>query len=130
MRSPIFRDLRGVFEKTVGLVPTLRMALRPLDNRIACAFIYGSVARQGEHATSDVDLMIVGDVGLSDLAPALRKAEQRLGREVNVTNYAVDEFRKKILQGDHFLRGVLKRGIEFVEGGQSDLDAITGQQRR
>lgn len=130
MRSPIFRDLRGVFEKTVGLVPTLRMALRPFDSRIACAFIYGSVARQEERATSDVDLMIVGDVGLSDLVPALRKAEQRLGREVNVTTYAVDEFRKKITQGDHFLRGVLKRGIEFVKGGQSDLDAITGQQRR
>lgn len=129
MRSPIFRDLCGVFEKTIGLVPTLQMALRPFDNRIACAFIYGSVAQQEERATSDVDLMIVGDVGLSDLVPALRKAEQRLGREVNATTYAVDEFRKKILQGDHFLRGLLKKGIEFVKGGQGDLDAIAGQQR-
>lgn len=129
MRSPIFRDLRGVFEKTVGLVPTLRITLRPFERRIDCAFIYGSVVRREERATSDVDLMIVGDVGLSDLAPALRKAEQRLGREINVTNYAVDEFREKILQGEHFLSGVLKRSIEFVKGGQSDLDAITGQQR-
>ena len=127
MRSPIFRDLRSVFERTVGLVPTLRLALRAFDARIACAFIYGSVARREERATSDVDLMIMGEVGLSDLAPALRRAEKRLGREINVTNYSVDEFRNKFFQGDHFLKSVLKRGVEFVKGGQSDLDAITSQ---
>ncbi|HEY6369602.1 MAG TPA: nucleotidyltransferase domain-containing protein [Candidatus Sulfotelmatobacter sp.] len=91
-RSPIFRERRSIFEKTVGLVPTLRVALQPFANKIACAFVYGSIARREEHATSDVDLMVIGTVGLWDLAPSLRKAEERLGREVNVTNYSVDEF--------------------------------------
>src|SRR5215468_9898862 len=102
-RSPIFRDLRNIFEKTVGMIPTLRIALRPFDNKVACAFVYGSVVRREERATSDVDLMVVGKVGLAELSPALRKAEKRLGREINVTNYSVDEFRKKVAQGDHFL---------------------------
>ena len=30
-RSPLFGDLRSIFEKTVGLVPTLQVALRPVD---------------------------------------------------------------------------------------------------
>ena len=102
-RSPIFRELRSIFEKTAGLIPTLRHALRPFDDKIICAFVYGSVARREEHATSDVDLMVIGDVGLAELAPPLRKAEKRLGREVNVTNYSVDEFRKKVAQNDHFV---------------------------
>ena len=34
---------------------------------------------------SDVDLLIVGDVTLAELIPALRTAEARLGREVNPT---------------------------------------------
>jgi predicted nucleotidyltransferase len=126
-RSPIFRELRSIFEKTVGLIPTLRAVLRPFDEKIVCAFVYGSVARREQRATSDVDLMVIGGVGLAELAPALRKAEARLGREVNVTNYSVDEFRKKVATGDHFLTTVLKGSLEFVKGEQRDLDAIAGK---
>jgi predicted nucleotidyltransferase len=126
-RSPIFRDLQSIFEKTVGLIPTLRLALRPFANKIACAFVYGSIARRGERAVSDVDLMVIGTVGVGDLVPSLRKAEKRLGREVNVTNYAVDEFRKKVATGDHFLTTVLKGSLEFVKGEQRDLDTIAGK---
>ena len=121
-RSPIFRELRSMFEKTMGLIPTLRVALRAYEEKIVCAFVYGSIARREERATSDVDLMIIGNVGLADLAPSLRKAEKRLGREVKVTNYSVNEFRKKVAEGDHFLTTVLKGSLQFVKGEQRDLD--------
>jgi predicted nucleotidyltransferase len=126
-RSPIFRELRSIFEKTVGLIPTLRDAIRPFAEKIVCAFVYGSIARHEEHATSDVDLMVIGTVGLGDLAPSLRKAEKRLGREVNVTNYSIEEFSKKVAAGDHFLTTVLKGSLQFVKGEQRDLDAIVGK---
>jgi predicted nucleotidyltransferase len=95
-KSPIFRELRSIFEKTVGPFATLRIVLQPFGEKIACAFMYGSVARSEEGATSDVDFMVIGDIGLAALAPSLRKAERRLGREVNVTSYSVDEFQKKV----------------------------------
>ena len=109
---------------TLGLIPTLRAAIRPFASRMVCAFVYGSIARGEERATSDVDLMLIGNVGLGDLAPSLRKAEKRLGREVNVTTYSVDEFRNKVAKGDHFLTTVLNGTLQFVDGKQSDLDAI------
>ena len=80
-------ELRGLIDKTAGVVPTLQTILRPFEGRIACAFVYGSVARSEEHAASDIDVLVVGDVGLAELTPTLRKAEARLGREVNVTSY-------------------------------------------
>jgi predicted nucleotidyltransferase len=123
-RSPIFRELRSMFEKTVGLIPTLRAALRPLAKGIVCAFVYGSIARREEHATSDVDLMVIGNVGLADLAPILGKIEKRLGREVNVTDYSVEEFHKKVTESDHFLTTVLKGSLQFVKGEERDLDAV------
>jgi predicted nucleotidyltransferase len=126
-RSPIFRELQGIFEKTVGLIPTLRIALRHFEKKIACAFVYGKIAHREEHATSDVDLMIIGSVGLADLAPILRKIEKRLGREVNVTNYSVDEFRQKATAGDHFLTTILKGALRFVKGERRDLDAVAGK---
>jgi len=126
-RSPIFCELRSIFEKTVGLIPTLRGAFRPFAEKIVLAFVYGSIARHEEHVTSDVDLMVIGTVGLGDLAPSLRKAEKRLGREVNVTNYSIEEFSKKVAAGDHFLTTVLKGSLQFVKGEQRDLDAIAGK---
>ena len=126
-RSPIFRELRSIFEKTVGLIPMLKIALRPVADKIVCAFVYGSIARREEHATSDVDLMVVGSVGLLALAPVLAKVEKRLGREVNVTNYSVDEFRRKVVENDHFLTTVMKGSLQFVKGERRDLDAITSK---
>lgn len=125
-RSPMFHDLRNLFEKTAGLMPALRQVLEPFEAHIACAFVYGSVARHNETAVSDVDLMVIGSVGLADLAPALRKAETRLAREINVTNYLVKEFRNKVARQDHFLSAVLRGPKEFVKGSQRDLDEIIG----
>ena len=129
-RSPLFPELRGLLEKTAGLLPTLQQALEPFHARIDCAFVYGSVARSREHALSDVDLLVIGGVGLAEIAPALRKAENRLGREVNVTSYSAREFRKKVAAKDHFLSEVLRGPKEFVKGNQRDLDEVIGKPRR
>ena len=126
-QSPVFEDLRQLFEKTAGLAPILERILKPFGSKIRCAFIYGSVARNREHATSDVDVMVIGSAGLADLSPALRKAEGQLGREVNVTAYSSEEFRERIKSRDHFLTAVLRGRKQFVKGGQSDLDEIVGE---
>jgi hypothetical protein len=74
-----------------------------------------------------VDVMVIGKAGLADLSSALRKAEQRLGREVKATVYSPEEFREKVKSHDHFLAMVLKGRKHFVRGGQSDLDEIVGK---
>ena len=129
-RSPLFPELRGLLEKTAGLLPTLRQALKPFAGRIDCAFVYGSVARGREHARSDVDVLVMGAVGLAELAPALRKVEARLGRDVNVTSYSAQEFGKKIAAKDHFLTEILRGPKEFLKGTERDLDEVIGKPRR
>ncbi len=129
-RSPLFSELRGLVEKSAGLLPSLQRALAPLAPRIDCAFVYGSIARGEEHSRSDVDLMTIGSVGFADLAPALRELENRFGREVNVTVFSRDEFRKKVRAGDHFLSSVLREPKEFVKGSQRDLEGVVGKSRR
>jgi predicted nucleotidyltransferase len=120
--SPVFKDLRGLVEKTAGIVPALVQALEPFGGRIELALIYGSVARGEERASSDVDLMIVGSVKQIDLVPVLRKLEARLGREVNATLYSPQEFRGKLAAGDHFLRSVLKGRTILLRGSLDELD--------
>ena len=120
--SPLFRDLRGLLDKTSGIVPTLKSALTRFDERIELAFLYGSIARGEEHSASDVDLAIVGTLKQIDLLPALRKLEARLGREVNVTLFSPEEFRRKLAAEDHFLHSVLKGKTIPLKGTLNELE--------
>ena len=121
--NPIFGDLRGLLLRTAGLKDVLAECLSEFGSRIDAAFVYGSVARGDESASSDVDLMVIGDVGLSALAPALKQAESRLLRPVNPSVYRADEVAGKLRAGHHFLRTVLGGAKLFIVGGEDDLAA-------
>ena len=76
-----------------------------------------------EISQSDVDLLVIGGVTLSDLAPAIQNAEDKLGRQVNPVLFSLDEFTKKRKQGHHFLKNVLGGDKLFLFGSQDDLAA-------
>lgn len=120
---PFLPDLQGLMVKTAGVVDTLREVLSRFAKRIDWAFVYGSMARAEELASSDVDLMIIGEVGLADLTPALRRAEGQLGRAVNPTLYTREEFATKLQAGHHFLKAVLDGEKLFVLGDPHELAA-------
>ena len=124
---PILVELRGIFLKTVGLRDVLVEGLRPFRDAIEVAFVYGSMARSEERSASDVDLMVLGTLGLTDLAPALRAAEQSLGRAVNPTVYSPKEVVRKLSEGHHFLETVLKSEKIFLRGDERELAAILGK---
>lgn len=119
---PFLPELRGFLLKTAGLVDVLRELLLPLQDRIACAFVYGSIARAEELSESDIDLMIIGGAGRFDLAKPLRAAEERLGRPMSLTLYKPGEFAIKA-KDSHFVQAVLDKDKLFVIGNQHDLDA-------
>jgi len=109
--------------KTAGLVDVLREVLEPFADRIDWAFVYGSIARSEELASSDVDLMIIGRVGLADIASALRQAERHLNRPVNPTVYSREEFASKLAAGHAFLHTVLDGAKLFILGDSHELAA-------
>lgn len=83
--------------------------------RFTC-FLGPKRSTRKESSESDVDLMIVGDLGLSDLVPSLRRVEQQLGRPVNPTVYSSKEFKAKARKRDHFLTTVLRGAKQYVIG--------------
>jgi DNA-binding transcriptional ArsR family regulator len=124
--SPVFADLKHLLEKTAGLIPVLGSELEPLGESVRLAFVYGSIGRSEETSVSDIDLMVIGTAGLSDLIPALRNSERALGRPVNPTVYSTEEFQERALHRDHFLTTVLKGPKQFVKGGEHELETIVG----
>ena len=123
--SPVFGELRGLFSKTAGIVPELQSELARFGDRIHWGAIYGSVARGEEGAESDIDLLLVGDVSTADLLPALRRVEQKFGREINVKRYSQKEFRDKIRDGNHFLRSVVQGKLITLIGSPDELEKAT-----
>ena len=87
------------------------------------AFVFGSLAGGTGKATSDVDLMVIGDAGLRILAPRLRKASERLGREINPVTMTVTEFAKG-RRGNPFLADVLTKEKLFVKGNADELERL------
>jgi len=105
--AAVFPELAGLISKTFGVRDIVNDVLEPFESRIEIAFIYGSIAKGAAHATSDVDLLIVGDVLISDLDEQLRRAEGRLGRHISLSLFDREDFARRRAARDHFLRGVL-----------------------
>jgi DNA-binding transcriptional ArsR family regulator len=124
--APIFPELSAIVEKTAGAVDVLRGVLAPLlrEGRIDVALIFGSVATGRQTAASDVDLLLVGDVTLSDVVPLVRAAEARLGREVNPSVYSTSEFAEKARRGSAFLKRIQARPKLFVVGDERELERL------
>jgi len=120
--SPVFNELRDLLAKTAGIIPVLNSELSQFDGKIKWAAIYGSIARGEEQAQSDIDLLVVGPVGMTELLPALRRVEQQFGREVNVTRYSESEFLAKRRGRDHFLNSVLKGKLITIVGSSNELE--------
>jgi uncharacterized protein len=127
-KAAIFPELQGLFAKTVGLVDILRESLMPLADRVRAAFVFGSAARGELHASSDVDLLVIGDVSFGDVITAIQRAEKRLGRDVNPTVFSEDEFRTKVQAKHHFVTTVLGQPKMFVLGEDDDLHAKRANQ--
>lgn len=119
--SPVFPEIRSLMVKTSGVADVLRRAIGPLADRIAVAFIYGSMAKGVEKAESDVDVMVVGDVSFGEVVEALGKTERALGREVNPSVYPPKEFRRKARAGQRFVKALLEEPRVFIKGDDNEL---------
>jgi predicted nucleotidyltransferase len=123
--APVFGELRGLVLKTFGLADTIREALQPLASQTEAAFIFGSVAKQEDTASSDVDLMIVSDtLGYGDVFGALEPVSVTLGRPVNPTVYTPAQFRKKARQDNAFIQRVLSQPKMWLIGTEESLHAL------
>ena len=120
--SPLYPEIRNLVLKTSGLSDALKSAL--MDKRIRVAFVFGSIARGEEKAGSDVDLMVIGQLGLRDLSRLLSGIEEKIGREVNPHVLREEEFRKRIRAKEHFVSSVMETPKIFIIGSQRELEAM------
>ena len=121
-KSPICAELCVIAQKTVGLAEPLREALAPLAKRITAAFVFGSIAKRSDTATSDIDVLVLSDsVDYADVFAVLQPAEAKLGRTVNPTVYTPANWRRKRKEGNAFVMKVAAQSKVFLIGTEEDL---------
>ncbi|MDI1336348.1 MAG: nucleotidyltransferase domain-containing protein [Lacunisphaera sp.] len=121
-RHPLFANLQQIVLKTAGLRDVLVQALAGVKG-IEVAVVFGSLASGSGKAASDVDLLVIGDVGLRALAPVLRSAGQVLGREINPITMTAAEF-KKGRRKNPLLVDILGKPRLFVKGDSHELGRL------
>ena len=99
----------------------IKLALSPLSKNIAWAFIFGSVASGKETSSSDIDLMIIGDVGFSDAVNVLYPIQETLGREINPKIYRIEEWNQMCKTNDAFIKEVFAKPRMDVVGDANEL---------
>jgi predicted nucleotidyltransferase len=120
--SPIFAELCAITQRTFGLADPLREALAPLASRIRAAFVYGSVAKQQDTASSDIDLMIVSDdLSYGEVFGALEASGARLGRIINPTVMTKKDLAQRVRQRKSFVSRVLAQPKIWLIGAEDDL---------
>lgn len=125
-KDPAFRDLRAFFLRTIALGHKVARTLQPYGEKIRFAFIYGSYASGEDRRESDLDLLIVGDVGLREISGALSDLSRDLGREINPLLLTMSELRGKSRKKDAFLARVAEGPRIWILGDEDEFKGLLG----
>lgn len=123
-RCPVFPELAGLLRKTTGAADILANALAPLAPPLA--LLFGSVAAGTETASSDVDVLLIADLGFADVVRATHPAQAELGRDINPVVYSAQEFKRRVQERDPFVLDLLAKPKIFLMGTDHDLSQLAG----
>ena len=118
---PFYGDLISMVAKTTGLGKVL------IDNKnkigkISFLMFSGRFTRFKERKRDDdVDILVVGEVVLPELATLIRMEESKRGHEINYTVMSREEFDFRKKRRDPFLQGILYGGRVMIIGHEEDL---------
>ncbi|MGB4594086.1 MAG: winged helix-turn-helix domain-containing protein [Coriobacteriia bacterium] len=117
---PLYAEIKSIVYKTEGLGDVLGGSIAQLP-AVDAALVFGSVARGAEDASSDVDVLVLGDVDVVALDQALSEAERTLEREVNATVLSRAEWRERLAWKQAFVTDIVAGPKIFLVGGDDEL---------
>ncbi len=123
--NPVFQELVSIVKKSFGVADEIKERLKPLDDNIELAFIYGSVSKGLETKSSDIDLMLIGnDLSYGQVLELLMPLDESLQRSINPTIYGMKEFLAKLENDNSFVTRVMEQPKIMIKGSEDDIRAI------
>lgn len=119
---PLYFDLLGLITKTTGLGGEI-LKHRSKLGRVKFAMLSGRFARDIAGSAENVDLLVVGNIVVSEVAALVREEELRRGREVFFTPMTEEEFVFRKKKKDPFILAILGGSRIMVIGDEEELIA-------
>lgn len=109
---PLYNEYKKIIMKTAGIEAQLRELLAKIRG-IKRAFIYGSYVSDKMDASSDIDIVVIGNHKAIEVQKTISALQKKIDREINVINISEKEFLSK--KNDPFLSDIIKKDkIELV----------------
>lgn len=119
--SSIAEDLKRLFLKTESVGAELTDVFKKDREKIKYALIYGSFAKGTEVTSSDIDLLIVGDIGEDRVLDSILKAQSRTSREINYILWTEKAFAEKSRQKIALLREISRTPVIMIIGDADEF---------
>lgn len=123
-----FRDDYGFFPELLNLVAkTTGLGLNIRKNRgkigkLSFVVFSGEFVKHASRRQADqVDVLVVGDVVLPELAVYIRLEEANRGAEINYTPMTRDEFEFRKKRRDPFVLGILSSSRVMILGSEQEF---------
>lgn len=117
----LFGDLSSIVAKTTGLGKII-IENKNKIGRISFVMFSGKFVQHKERKREDdVDILVVGEVVLPELASIIRTEETARGAEINYTAMTREEFDFRKKRRDPFLLGILAGSRIMIIGNEEDL---------
>ena len=120
---PFYGDFLSAVSKTTGLGAEIINNKRKIGT-LSFVMFSGKFARRIERKKDDeVDILVVGEVVLPELATLIRMEESKRGSEINYTVMSREEYDFRKRRRDPFLLGILAGSRVMIIGDEQDLVA-------
>ena len=118
---PFYGDILSMVAKTTGLGAQIIANKRKIGS-LSFVMFSGRFARKKKRKSEDeVDVLVVGEVVLPELASLIRVEESKRGHELNYTVMSREEFDFRRKRRDPFLQSILYGGRVMIVGDEQDL---------
>lgn len=128
--NPIYRSLKEIIVKTIGIPDQLRDMVKNQKD-IILAFIYGSYANGEIEPESDIDFFVLVknnriENTYENLNRQVAILEKKFDREININWIDEAEFLEKIREKNPFIKDITSGNLIFIKGGENDLQSYHG----
>lgn len=117
---PLYFDLLTLITKTTGLGGAILKNRHKLG-RVKLAMLSGKFARNLSGSAEKVDLLIIGNIVIPEVAALVREEELRRGREIFFTPMTEEEFAFRKKKKDPFILEILSGSRVMVIGDEEEL---------
>ena len=118
---PLFGDIISMVSKSTGLGKSIIENRGKIGKVIYVMFSGRLVRGKSRKREDDVDILVVGDIVLPELASIIRAEESKRGKEINYTVMSKEEFDFRKKRRDPFLLGIVSGSRTMVIGDEEEL---------